>query len=86
MKKKLLKSGITALLFAAALPMTALAARGEWVQQNGNWMFKYSDGTYATEEWKQSGSGWFYLGQDGVMVTNGQQLLFRERERRPDQQ
>jgi len=70
MKKKLLKSGIAAVLFAAALPMTALAARGEWVQQNGNWMFKYSDGTYATEEWKQSGSGWFYLGQDGVMVTN----------------
>lgn len=70
MKKKFMTSSLAALLFAAALPMTALAARGEWIQQNGTWRFQYSDGTLATDEWKQSGKDWFYLDENGVMAVN----------------
>lgn len=70
MKRKLMTGSLAALLFAAALPMTALAARGEWIQQNGTWRFRYSDGTLAMDEWKQSGNDWFYLDENGVMAVN----------------
>lgn len=70
MRKKLLTGGMAALLLAAVMPMTVLAARGEWRQQNGTWIFQYTDGTLATEEWQQSGNDWFYLDGNGIMATN----------------
>lgn len=63
-------SSLAAVLFAAALPMTALAARGEWVKQNGIWKYQFSDGSFASDEWKQSGNDWFYLDGSGKMATN----------------
>lgn len=61
---------LAALLFAAALPMTALAARGDWLLENGLWTFRYTDGTYAMDEWQPSGDRWFYLGDNGYMLTD----------------
>lgn len=70
MKRKIMTGSLAAVLFVAALPMTALAARGEWVQQNGTWKYQYSDGTFASDEWKQSGNDWFYLDGNGEMAAN----------------
>jgi len=70
MKREIMTGSLAAVLFAVALPMTALAARGGWLQQNGAWKYQYSDGTFASNEWKQSGNDWFYLAGNGEMTAN----------------
>ena len=41
---------------------------GSWEQKNGNWYYRYSDGSLATG-WLSTGGSWYYLRSDGVMLT-----------------
>ena len=47
------------------------ATKGWELRANGDWLYRYSDGTYAMDEWKPSADGrMYYLGSDGIMLTD----------------
>lgn len=65
---------MTAALVASAMTVPAFAstpASGWELRANGDWLYRYSDGTYATDEWKPSADGrMYYLGSNGIMLTD----------------
>lgn len=71
MKKKtkmiVLPCAVAALTLGTA--MMSWAASG-WVQEDGIWRYRLSDGDYSTECFKKSGSNWYWLDEDGEMLTD----------------
>lgn len=69
MKKKMKRILIpfAAAAFTAGLSLTSLAATG-WSLENGEWVYRDSDGGLVTDTFKKSGNNWFYLDSDGRMA------------------
>lgn len=53
-------------------------SRGEsmsgWIQKDGRWWYKYSDGTYPAGEWEKIDGVWYLFDNDGWMLTGWQQV------------
>ena len=45
-----------------------------WIEQGGNWYFRYPDGTYLTNNWLTLQDCWYRFDSNGVMLTGWQYL------------
>ena len=80
--KKILLSTVALLSLVASLPANNPVSapksiflkayshsNGSWVQSNGCWWYKHSDGSYTTNGWEKIGSTWYYFDSEGWMKT-----------------
>ncbi|MDU6724951.1 MAG: caspase family protein [Streptococcus mitis] len=44
-------------------------SNGSWIQSNGRWWYKHSDGSYTTNGWEQITGTWYYFDSEGWMKT-----------------
>ena len=44
-------------------------SNGSWIQSNGRWWYKHSDGSYTTNGWEQINGTWYYFDNEGWMKT-----------------
>ena len=44
-------------------------SNGSWIQSNGRWWYKHSDGSYTTNGWEQINGTWYYFDSEGWMKT-----------------
>ena len=45
-------------------------SNGSWIQSNGRWWYKHSDGSYTTNGWMEKINGtWYYFDSQGWMKT-----------------
>ena len=43
-----------------------------WIQQNGQWYYRYPDGSYQKDSWAKVGDKWYLFNSSGVMLTGWQ--------------
>lgn len=43
--------------------------KGEWINQDGKWWYKHSDGNYTKQDWEKIDGEWYYFDYKGYMVT-----------------
>ena len=80
--KKILLSSVALLSLASTLavnspvsaqepiaPKAYSHSNGSWIQSNGRWWYKHSDGSYTTNGWEQINGTWYYFDSEGWMKT-----------------
>ena len=50
-------------------PKSYSHSNGSWIQSNGRWWYKHSDGSYTTNGWEQINGTWYYFDSEGWMKT-----------------
>ena len=50
-------------------PKSYSHSNGSWIQSNGRWWYKHSDGSYTTNGWEQITGTWYYFDSEGWMKT-----------------
>ncbi len=53
---------------------TITADQVGWIEQGGNWYFRYPDGTYLTNNWLTIQDCWYRFDSNGLMLTGWQYL------------
>ncbi len=80
--KKILLSTVALLSLVSTLPVNSPVyaqesispkayshSNGSWIQSNGRWWYKHSDGSYTTNGWEQINGTWYYFDNEGWMKT-----------------
>ena len=80
--KKILLSSVALLSLVASLPVNnPISAQesispkayshsnGSWIQSNGRWWYKHSDGSYTKNGWEKINETWYYFDSEGWMKT-----------------
>ena len=80
--KKILLSSVALLSLVTTLPVNSPVSaqesispksyshsNGSWIQSNGRWWYKHSDGSYTTNGWEQITGTWYYFDSEGWMKT-----------------
>ena len=80
--KKILLSSVALLSLVTTLPVNSPVSaqesispkayshsNGSWIQSNGRWWYKHSDGSYTTNGWEQINGTWYYFDNEGWMKT-----------------
>ena len=80
--KKILLSSVALLSLVTTLPVNSPVSaqesispkayshsNGSWIQSNGRWWYKHSDGSYTTNGWEQINGTWYYFDSEGWMKT-----------------
>ena len=44
-------------------------SNGSWIQSNGRWWYKHSDGSYTRNGWEKINETWYYFDSEGWMKT-----------------
>ena len=50
------------------------ASADQWVNSNGRWWYRYSNGSYPRNQWKQIRGTWYYFDAAGWMLTGKQNI------------
>lgn len=50
-------------------PKSYSHSNGSWIQSNGRWWYKHSDGSYTRNEWEKINETWYYFDSEGWMKT-----------------
>ena len=80
--KKILLSSVALLSLVTTLPVNSPVSaqesispkayshsNGSWIQSNGRWWYKHSDGSYTKNEWEKINETWYYFDSEGWMKT-----------------
>lgn len=80
--KKILLSSVALLSLVATLPVNSPVSaqesispkayshsNGSWIQSNGRWWYKHSDGSYTKNGWEKINETWYYFDSEGWMKT-----------------
>ena len=80
--KKILLSSVALLSLVATLPVNSPVSAqesispkayshsdGSWIQSNGRWWYKHSDGSYTKNGWEKINETWYYFDSEGWMKT-----------------
>ena len=80
--KKILLSSVALLSLVATLlvnspvsaqesisPKAYSHSNGSWIQSNGRWWYKHSDGSYTRNGWEKINETWYYFDSEGWMKT-----------------
>ena len=80
--KKILLSSVALLSLVATLPVNSPVSaqesispkaysysNGSWIQSNGRWWYKHSDGSYTRNGWEKINETWYYFDSEGWMKT-----------------
>lgn len=49
-------------------PNTAQA--GKWIEKDGKWWYKHSDGSFTKNDWERINGAWYWFDADGWMISN----------------
>ena len=50
-------------------PKSYSHSNGSWIQSNGRWWYKHSDGSYTKNGWEKINETWYYFDSEGWMKT-----------------
>ena len=50
-------------------PKSYSHSNGSWIQSNGRWWYKHSDGSYTKNGWEKISETWYYFDSEGWMKT-----------------
>ena len=80
--KKILLSSVALLSLVTTLPVNSPVSaqesispkayshsNGSWIQSNGRWWYKHSDGSYTKNGWEKINETWYYFDSEGWMKT-----------------
>ena len=80
--KKILLSSVALLSLVTTLPVNSPVSAqesispkayshsdGSWIQSNGRWWYKHSDGSYTKNGWEKINETWYYFDSEGWMKT-----------------
>ena len=80
--KKILLSSVALLSLVTTLPVNSPVSaqesispkayshsNGSWIQSNGRWWYKHSDGSYTKNGWEKIDETWYYFDSEGWMKT-----------------
>ena len=80
--KKILLSSVALLSLVTTLPVNSPVSaqesispkayshsNGSWIQSNGRWWYKHSDGSYTRNGWEKISETWYYFDSEGWMKT-----------------
>lgn len=80
--KKILLSSVALLSLVTTLPVNSPVSaqesispkayshsNGSWIQSNGRWWYKHSDGSYTKNGWEKISETWYYFDSEGWMKT-----------------
>ena len=80
--KKILLSSVALLSLVTTLPVNSPVSaqesispkayshsNGSWIQSNGRWWYKHSDGSYTKNRWEKINETWYYFDSEGWMKT-----------------
>ena len=80
--KKILLSTVALLSLVTTLPVNSPVSaqesispkayshsNGSWIQSNGRWWYKHSDGSYTKNGWEKINETWYYFDSEGWMKT-----------------
>ena len=80
--KKILLSSVALLSLVTSLPVNSPVSAqesispkayshsdGSWIQSNGRWWYKHSDGSYTKNGWEKINETWYYFDSEGWMKT-----------------
>ena len=80
--KKILLSTVALLSLVSTLPVNSPVyaqesispkayshSNGSWIQSNGRWWYKHSDGSYTKNGWEKIDETWYYFDSEGWMKT-----------------
>ena len=80
--KKILLSSVALLSLVVSLPVNSPVSaqesispkayshsNGSWIQSNGRWWYKHSDGSYTKNGWEKINETWYYFDSEGWMKT-----------------
>lgn len=80
--KKILLSSVALLSLVTSLPVNSPVSaqesispksyshsNGSWIQSNGRWWYKHSDGSYTKNGWEKINETWYYFDSEGWMKT-----------------
>ena len=80
--KKILLSSVALLSLVTTLPVNSPVSaqesispkayshsNGSWIQSNGRWWYKHSDGSYTKNGWENINETWYYFDSEGWMKT-----------------
>ena len=80
--KKILLSSVASLSLVTTLPVNSPVSaqesispkayshsNGSWIQSNGRWWYKHSDGSYTKNGWEKINETWYYFDSEGWMKT-----------------
>lgn len=48
--------------------LTNNSVKGEWIQQDGKWWYKHSDGSYSKDAWEKIDDKWYLFDSQGWML------------------
>ena len=62
------------LMLIMLLGVFTTASADQWMNSNGRWWYRYSNGSYPKAQWKKIRNTWYYFDSAGWMVTGKQQI------------